>query len=173
MAKRPQKARKPELDSQEGLQTLFGKVLQTQGDIEVEKRFSTFDFVNDINQAKQYLFADETQSNYDPFVINKAMTIFPDTFACGEFLNSNYHLDKKLQHDYLFFNVQKRRRWKQGGWLKKSEEEKKQVRILKDVAEVIGYNLRRTMHFWSMLNAEQQKDFLERYVYPDSKNAKK
>lgn len=173
MAKRPQKVKKPEQDTQEGLQTLFGKVLQTPVDVEVEKRFSTFDFVNDINQAKQYLFENDTQSSYDPFVVNKAMTIFPDTFAYGEFLNSNYHLDKKLQHDYLFFSVQKRRRWKQGGWLKKTEEEKKQHRILKDVAEAIGYNLRRTKQFWLTLTAEQQKDFLERFVYPDVKNAKK
>lgn len=173
MAKRATKARNPEQGLQEGVQTLFGKTLHTPVEVEVEKRFSTFDFVNDINFNKQYLFAEETQSSYDPFVVNKAVTIFPDTFAGGEFLNSNYHLDKKLQHDYLFFTVQKRRRWKQGGWLKKTEQEKKELHILKDVAEAIGYNLKRTKHFWSVLTQEQQKAFLERYIYPDSKNAKK
>ena len=101
------------------------------------------------------------------------MTIFPDTFAAGEFLNSNHHLDKRMQHDYLFYSVQKRKRWKQGGWLKRSDAEKKELKILKDVARVVQLNLKRTRQFWSVLSESERKQFLETYVYPDSRNAKK
>lgn len=154
--------------------TLFGRVRVDQVEAEVpDMRFTVFDFVNDVNFGKQYLFTEETSADYDPFTMNRAMAIFPDTFAAGEFLNSNFHLDKRMQHDYLFYSVQKRKRWKQVGWLKKSEAEKREVKVLRDVARVVGYNPIRTKQFWSMLSEDQRKDFLERYVYPDSKNAKK
>lgn len=153
--------------------TLFGRVKVSPVEVEVEKRFNVFDFVNDINFGKQYLYADDTAAEYDPYTLNRAMTIFTDTFVAGEFLNMNYHLDKRMQHDYLFYTVQKRKRWKQGGWLKRSEAEKKELKVLKDVARVVQYNLKRTKQFWSVLTEEQRTEFLERYVYPDSKNSKK
>lgn len=153
--------------------TLFGRIKTAPVEVEVEKRFGVFDFVNDINFNKQYIYSQDTSAEYDPYTMNRAMTIFPDTFVAGEFLNANYHLDKHMQHDYLFYSVQKRKRWKQGGWLKKSEAEKKETKILKDVAKIVQYNLHRTKQFWSVLTEAQQKEFLERYVYPDSKNAKK
>lgn len=153
--------------------TLFGRVKTAPVEVEVEKNFGVFDFVNDINFGKQYLYADDTASEYEPYTLNRAMTIFTDTFVAGEFLNMNHHLDKRMQHDYLFYSVQKRRRWKQGGWLKRSEAEKKELKVLKDVAVVTQYNLKRTKQFWSLLSEDQRKEFLERYVYPDSKNSKK
>jgi hypothetical protein len=151
--------------------TLFGKVRVAP--VEVEKKFNVFDFINDINFGKQYLLAEDTHSEFDPYTVNRAMTIFPDTFAGGDFLNSNYHLDKKMQHDYLFYSVQKRKRWKQGGWLKRTDAEKKELKILKDVARVVQYNLKRTRQFWSVLTEAEKRQFLETYVYPDSRNAKK
>ncbi len=153
--------------------TLFGKVRAAPVEIEVEKRFNVFDFINDINFGKQYLLAEDTQSEFDAYTVNRAMTIFPDTFVAGEFLNSNHHLDKRMQHDYLFYSVQKRKRWKQGGWLKRSDAEKKELKILKEVARVVQLNLKRTRQFWSVLSEAEQKQFLETYVYPDSRNAKK
>jgi len=153
--------------------TLFGRVKAAPVEVEVEKKFNVFDFINDINFGKQYLLADDTQSEFDAYTVNRAMTIFPDTFASGEFLNSNHHLDKRMQHDYLFYSVQKRKRWKQGGWLKRSDAEKKELKILKDVARVVQLNLKRTRQFWSVLSESERKQFLETYVYPDSRNAKK
>ena len=172
MKKKIAQKKEPVVDTA-AVSTLFGRVKAVTVDVEVEKKFNVFDFVNDINFGKQYLYADDTASEYDPYTLNRAMTIFTDTFVAGEFLNMNYHLDKRMQHDYLFYSVQKRKRWKQGGWLKRSDSEKKELKILKDVAGVTQFNLKRTKQFWSVLSDDQRKDFLERYVYPDTKNAKK
>lgn len=172
LKKKAVKAKPVEVD-ESVVSTLFGRIKTAPVEIEVEKKFNVFNFVNDINFGKQYLYADDTAAEYDPYTINRAMTIFPDTFVTGEFLNMNYHLDKRMQHDYLFYSVQKRKRWKEGGWLKKSEAEKKEIKVLKDVARVVQYNLRRTKQFWSVLSESQRKEFLDRYVYPDAKNAKK
>jgi hypothetical protein len=160
-------------DEDEIHSTLFGKVRVAPTEVEVERKFNVFNFINDINFGKQYLLAEDTQSEFDPYTVNRAMTIFPDTFAAGDFLNSNYHLDKNMQHDYLFYSVQKRKRWKEGGWLKRSDAEKKELKVLKDVARVVQFNLKRTRQFWSVLSEPERKQFLETYVYPDSRNAKK
>lgn len=164
---------KPEPQDNNVVSTLFGRVKTAQVEVEVERKFNVFDYVNDINFGKQYLYAEDTASEYDPYTMNRAMTIFPDTFVAGEFLNANYHLDRKMQHDYLFYSVQRRKRFKQGGWLKRTDAEKKELKVLKDVARVIQYNMKRTKQFWSVLTDEQRRTFLETYVYPDSKNAKK
>ena len=153
--------------------TLFGRVKAAPVEVEIEKKFNVFNFINDINFGKQYLLTEDTQSEFDPYTVNRAMTIFPDTFASGEFLNMNYHLDKNMQHDYLFYSVQKRKRWKEGGWLKRSDAEKKEMKVLKDVARIVQFNLKRTRQFWSVLSESERKQFLETYVYPDSRNAKK
>lgn len=173
MAPKKKAGAKPEPQDPNVVSTLFGRVKTAQVEVEVERKFNVFDYVNDINFGKQYLFAEDTASEFDPYTMNRAMTIFPDTFVAGEFLNANYHLDKKMQHDYLFYSVQKRKRFKQGGWLKRTDAEKKELKVLKDVARIIQYNMKRTKQFWSVLTETQRREFLETYVYPDSKNAKK
>lgn len=173
MAPKKKAGTKPEPQDPNVVSTLFGRVKTAQVEVEVERKFNVFDYVNDINFGKQYLFAEDTASEFDPYTMNRAMTIFPDTFVAGEFLNANYHLDKKMQHDYLFYSVQKRKRFRQGGWLKRTDAEKKELKVLKDVARIIQYNMKRTKQFWSVLTETQRREFLETYVYPDSKNAKK
>lgn len=173
MAAKKKATPKSEVVDDSAVSTLFGRVKAAPVEVEVEKKFTVFDFVNDINFNKQYLYADDTASDYDPYTINRAMTIFPDTFVAGEFLNMNYHLDKRMQHDYLLYTIQKRKRWKQGGWLKRTESEKKELKLLKDVSKTIQYNMVRTKQFWALLTDEQKKQFLEKYVYPDSRNTKK
>ena len=173
MAPKKKAAAKPEPQDQNVISTLFGRVKVAQVEVDTERKFNVFDYVNDINFGKQYLYSDETESEFNPYTMNRAMTIFADTFVVGEFLNANYHLDKKMQHDYLFYSVQKRKRWKDGGWLKRTDAEKKELKTLSDVAQVVQYNMKRTKQFWSVLSDAQRREFLATYVYPDLKNAKK
>jgi len=85
-------------------------------------------------------------------------------------MNQCYNLEKKMQHDYFFYAVPKKIRRKK--WLKKSDEEKQEIKILEDVAEVIGYNFLKTKAFWKVLSEPQRKEFLSKYVYPDAKDLK-
>jgi hypothetical protein len=151
--------------------TLFG--LANLSVVEEEKNIgpNVFTFINDINFNKQYIFSEETSKEFNAYTINKSLSAFPDTLMDSVFLNSNYHLDKKMQHDYLFYKIPKRKRWKE--WLKKSESEKKEMRLMEDVANCINYNMKQTKLFWSVLSDDQKKAFLEKNVYPDLKNGKK
>lgn len=155
--------------------TLFGPVRVSKDDEPLERpnQFSIFKFIQDINYDKQYLYDDNTKSEYKPWIVNVSMSMFPDTLAHAAFLNLNAGLDAKMQHDYLFYAVQKRKRFKKDGWFKKSDAEKRELKVLEDVARTVCYSMAHTKQFWSMLTDQQKRDFLERYVYPDSKNSKK
>lgn len=156
----------------EGVNTLFGRVTLKK-EIEVTtKEVTPFDFVNDVSFDKQYLYEGAAVRNFKPFLINKALSAFPDCLQQVVFLNENHDLDEKMQHDFLFYSLSKRKRFKKDGWLKKTEAEKHELTVLEDVGRVVGYNLERTKQFWVILTEAQRKEFLDTYVYPDQKNSK-
>jgi hypothetical protein len=126
--------------------------------------------VNSISDDKNYLFDDITAKEYTPFTVNRAFSIHIDTLHHASTMNQCYNLEKKMQHDYFFYAVPKKVRRKK--WLKKSDEEKQEIKILEDVAEVIGYNFLKTKAFWKVLSEPQRKEFLAKYVYPDAKDLK-
>jgi hypothetical protein len=82
-------------------------------------------------------------------------------------------MDKQMQHDYLFYSVPKRKRFKKDGWLKKTSGERNELKIIEDTARATNYSIAKTKQFMNMLTDSQRKELLERVVYPDSKNAKK
>jgi hypothetical protein len=149
------------------------------GDVDVEHIFSFKDkkvVINNehieysISDDKNYLFDDITAKEYTPFTVNRAFSIHIDTLHHASTMNQCYNLEKKMQHDYFFYAVPKKVRRKK--WLKKSDEEKQEIKILEDVAEVIGYNSLKTKAFWKVLSEPQRKEFLSKYVYPDAKDLK-
>lgn len=163
-------ATKKKQDQAEEVNTLFGRVA-VKKEVEISiKETTPFDFVNDVSFDKQYLYDGTAAKNFKPFLINKALSAFPDCLQAVVFLNENHGLSEKMQHDYLFYALTKRKRFKRDGWLKKTDAEKRELAILEDVAVVIGYNLQRARQFWSMLNEGQRSEFLRRYVYPDQDN---
>lgn len=166
------RAKKKEVDTREFTSTLFGRVEIKPVVIEDqwESGVNLWSFVNSISEDKNYLFDEHTAKEYTPFTINRAFSIHIDTLHHASVMNQCYNLDKKMQHDYLFYSLPKKVRRKK--WLKKSDEEKREAKVLEDVARVVGFNLIKTKSFWKVLNENQRKEFLSKYVYPDSKNQK-
>ena len=153
------------------IQTLFGKVTVAE-EKSSATAFNVWTFINSISQTKEYVWSDHTAKSYSPWTVNKSFAAHIDTFEEAETMNSLFHVDPKMHHDYMFYSIQpKRNRYKP--WLKKTETEKKQEQVIKDVAVKIGYNIQRTKQFWSLLTDKQQKQFLLQYVYVDTKNSKK
>lgn len=154
----------------EKISTLFGAVEVKKQETELPTRASVWDFVNSLSQDKNYMFDESTSKEYTAFTINRAFSIHVDTLHHAMMMNQCYNLDKKMQHDYYYHVLPKKVRRKK--WLKKTDEEKQEVKILEDVAKVIQYNFVKTKSFWKTLSEAQRKEFLARYVYPDSKNDK-
>ena len=76
------------------------------------KSINPFDFVNAINQSKSNIIDDQwSESQYKPFVVNKALSFSHDTVIQANEMNSRPHLDNKLQFDFLINIVRSRKRF--------------------------------------------------------------
>lgn len=80
-----------------------------------------FDFVKSINDKTGNIIDrdPDTEKAYVPFIVNRAMSQFPDTVIAANTLNGLHFLDKKLQYDYLYHTVKKRKRfskWAKPEW---------------------------------------------------------
>lgn len=164
----PKKKVKPQ---GEVLSTLFGDVV-IKPDVEEDTgpTFTIWNLIDSLSENKNYLYDDVTAKEYAPHTVNRAFSIHVDTLHHAAVMNQAYNLDKKMQHDYYFYGLPKKVRRKK--WLKKTDEEKAEIKIIEDVAEIIQYNFLKAKSFWKTLTPAQRKEFLERYVYPDSKNQK-
>ena len=70
-----------------------------------------FDFVKQIQSGKQDLMTDpQSEKEYVPFVINKALSYELDCIMPANEMNQRYHLDKKLQFHYLLHIIRGRKR---------------------------------------------------------------
>lgn len=72
------------------------------------KKTAIFSIVNNISYNKNQSL---DISDYNPFIVNKAFSLYPDTILISNEMNINHHISKKMQHDYLFHMIRKRKRW--------------------------------------------------------------
>jgi len=108
-----------------------------------------FEFVNSINFTKKDIMEDE--SDYNPFMINRALSYFPDTLFFAAEMNSYYQvLDNRLQYDFLRHIIRKRKRFSK--WFK--TEKISDIEVLK---EYYGYSTDKARTAYSILSKEQMK----------------
>lgn len=157
-------------DKPETLSTLFGNVAVKQDQEDSGPTVNIWSFVNALSEDKTYLYDEHTAKEYTPYTVNRAFSIHIDTLHHAATMNQHFNLDKKMQHDYYFYSLPKKVRRKK--WLKKTDQEKAETKIIEDVASVVQYNFQKTKAFWRTLTEQQRKEFLSTYVYPDSKNQK-
>lgn len=71
------------------------------------------DYLESINQTKVNLMDKDSNCEkwYTGFVMNKAFSHFPDTIFQANFMNKMSHLPKKMQYDYYFYSISKRKRF--------------------------------------------------------------
>lgn len=111
---------------------------------------SPFDFVNTIYVRGDNLIVDEwSEKQYNPFLVNKALSFGADTvIQCNE-MNSRQHLDKKLQYDFLRYIIKPKKRFNK--WLKGD----KQLEAIEVIKEYYGYNNEKAHQVCSILSREQ------------------
>ena len=108
-----------------------------------------FDFIKSFESKGDNLFSDETEKDYVPFVINRAMAFSADTIAYAEMMNRAHTLDKRMQHDFYFYAVPKRKRYAK--WIK-AEVENPDVEI---VASLFSINKSQARKYLELLSVEQ------------------
>jgi len=125
------------------------------------------DYLNAINYTKEPLMDTEDEiweKKYPPFIINKALSGFPDTIMYANEMNQNHHLDKKLQFDFLLNSIRKRKRFTP--WLRANK-----VSNLEYVKEFYGYSNEKAKSALTILTKEQIKT-IKNSLFKGGKNGK-
>ena len=97
-----------------------------------------FDYVNSITFNKKDLMTDTENDElaeklYVPFIVNKALSYFPDTILYANAVNVHHDLDNRLQYQYLINSIRPKKRFSK--WAKKQEDND-----LEAVMQCYGYN---------------------------------
>jgi hypothetical protein len=70
-----------------------------------------FDFINQILQGKKQLITDgDTEKVYVPFLTNRGLSQHKDCVIFANEMNRRYHLDRKMQNDFLLNTVRSTKR---------------------------------------------------------------
>lgn len=117
-----------------------------------------FDFVNAINFDKRNLFEDpQAEKDYVPFLVNRALSYFPDTILYANEINRAAAIPKKWQFDFLKQSISKRKRFSK--WAKKDAA----TADLTAVQEFYKYSSEKALEVMSILS-EQQIEYIKQQM---------
>lgn len=114
---------------------------------------SPFDFVNAINSSKKPDLMSGTENDdlaekaYVPFVVNRALSYFPDTLMYANYMNIHHILDNKLQFHYLLNIVRPARRMSK--WAKKQDSD------LQLIMQYYNYSINKAKEALPLLSPQQ------------------
>ncbi len=109
-------------------------------------------FLQSINNTKENVMLDDSNGKieeaYNPFIINKTLSHFPDTIMQSNTMNQYFELDKKLQYDFLLNSIRKKKRFSK--WIKSNIEEN-----VDTVKQYYKVGNEKAVEILSLLNDEQ------------------
>ena len=109
-------------------------------------------FLGSINITKENVLLDDSNGKieeaYNPFIINKTLSYFPDTIMQSNTMNQFFDIDNKLQYEFLLNSIRKKKRFSR--WIKSNIEEN--VDIVKQYYKVGN---EKAVEILSLLNDEQ------------------
>ena len=108
-----------------------------------------FKFTDAINYTKEDIMIDDiTEKAYNPFLINRSLSYFPDTVLAANEMNRNHHIDNRLQFDFFINIIRRRKRFSK--WFKPE-----QISDLEIVKEYYGYSNEKARQILTLLSTEQ------------------
>ena len=70
-----------------------------------------FDFVKSITYTKQDIMHDLNKSEYESFLVNRALSYYQDCILYANEMNRRFELEVRLQYHYLLNTIRKRKRF--------------------------------------------------------------
>lgn len=96
------------------------EVLLNVEETEQKEKITPFSFVDAICHTKNSDLYAENEKQYNAFVINRALSFYPDTVILASVMNKYPDCPKEMQFRFLLETVRKRKRY--GGWIKKTTD---------------------------------------------------
>ena len=128
-----------------------------------------FDFLNSINEKKKYLFEncyadtsgeaaelDSVDRKYTPFMVNRGLSNFTDTVLFANEMNQRAYTPKKMQYDFLFHSVRRKKRFSK--WYKK-EKDSKDIELIK---EAYSCNREKAEEFYELIDMNKLKTYMSK-----------
>ena len=75
-----------------------------------------FDFVKSITYTKQDIMNDLNESEYESFLVNRALSYHQDCLLYANEMNKRFEISARLQYHYLLNTIRKRKRFAK--WIK-------------------------------------------------------
>jgi hypothetical protein len=91
----------------------LGNALELQKEVieyQPEKLDVFKDIIPSLTQRKRYLLDEDNEKQYEPWLVNKALSFQQDNIFLANEMNRNYNLPKRLQYDYYFHSVRAKSR---------------------------------------------------------------
>ena len=105
---------------------------------------SPFDFIKIITYTKENINFEDNKKYYIPFIINRGLSLHLDCVLLSNEMNLNSHLDIKLQYDFYFDVIRKKKRYSK--WNKRNNMEE-----LKMISQKYKCNIGRAKEIFNIL----------------------
>ena len=109
------------------------------------------DYLNAINHKKEDLMAGDDafwEKKYPTYIVNKALSSFPECLLYANEMNKMHHLDKKLQFQFFLNSIRPKKRFSK--WLRSSK-----IKNLEYVKEYYGYSNEKAKQALEILDNDQ------------------
>ena len=111
-----------------------------------------FEYANAINYTKKNIMVDDiAEKAYNPFMINRQLSYFPDTVLAANEMNRHHHVDNRLQFDFFINIIRKRKRFSK--WFKPE-----QISDLENIKQYYGYSNEKARQVLTLLSTEQMNE---------------
>ena len=112
-----------------------------------------FDYVNTITQSKKNMMRDSendtlAEKGYNAFLVNKALSYFPDTVLHANLMNQYHQLEDRPQYEFLLNSVRPKKRFAK--WVKDAGDKELDI-----VCEFYQCNKNLGKDYLSLLSSEQ------------------
>jgi|TARA_B100002003_G_scaffold222836_1_gene226915 hypothetical protein len=116
-----------------------------------EQPYQLKHYLNAINHQKNDLMNSEDEfweKKYPTYIVNKALSAFPDCILFVNEMNKMHHLDKLLQFQFFLNSIRPKKRFSK--WLRSSK-----IKNLEYVKEYYGYNNEKARQALDILDHEK------------------
>ena len=126
-----------------------------------------FDYINDCSHLKEGIVAnaddeEEAIKDYNPFLTNRTFSYFLDSLSYAVDMNLyGQVLSKRMQYDYYFYGLRKKKRFSKQAKIAKSED-------VELIQEIYGYDKKKAITALKILTEEN----LEQLRQESSKGGK-
>lgn len=113
-----------------------------------------FEYINSVSFTKEYLMDTKyDEKGYNSFLTNRNFSYFTDTLMYAQSMNMCCGIDSKLQYDFYFHSLRKRKRFTK--WYKNTPDDE-----LDSIMKVYSCNRTRAQEYKKILTHDQLHELI-------------